>query len=88
MTAKGWHRRFDDPIPLPDGRTLTALRDAATYITKPPKREARRIGMAPAAIQVGGRRLRRRLHGDLARHTDRQDHENQRRALVVGLQRL
>jgi hypothetical protein len=29
-----WSRRFDDPIALPDGRTLEALRDAAGDITR------------------------------------------------------
>ncbi|WP_049823926.1 hypothetical protein [Bradyrhizobium sp. WSM2254] len=37
MNAKGWSRRFFDPIILPDGRKLVTLRDAATYITEPPK---------------------------------------------------
>jgi hypothetical protein len=32
-----WSSRFDDSIPLPDGRTLATLRDAATYITTLPK---------------------------------------------------
>jgi hypothetical protein len=36
---KGWHRTFDDPIPLPNGEELRILRDAANYITKLPKRE-------------------------------------------------
>ena len=27
-----WSRAFEDPIILPDGRTLRALRDAASYI--------------------------------------------------------
>ena len=27
-----WSRRFDEPIILPDGRTLRTLRDAASYI--------------------------------------------------------
>jgi hypothetical protein len=35
--AKGWKQRFDDPIPLPDGRELVTLEDAGTYITKLPK---------------------------------------------------
>jgi hypothetical protein len=39
MAAKGWSLPFDDPIPLPDGGELRTLRDAATYITKLPKRE-------------------------------------------------
>jgi hypothetical protein len=25
---KGWQRKFDEPIVLPDGRTLITLRDA------------------------------------------------------------
>jgi hypothetical protein len=36
---KGWHRRFDDPIPLPRGRQLVTLEDAGNYITKLPKAE-------------------------------------------------
>jgi hypothetical protein len=34
-----WSTSFEDPIPLPDGRRLLTLRDAATYITKLPKAE-------------------------------------------------
>jgi len=34
-----WKRPFDDPIPLPRGRQLVTLRDAALYITKLPKAE-------------------------------------------------
>jgi hypothetical protein len=37
MADRGWQRRFDDPVPLPDGRQLVTLRDAGTYITKLPK---------------------------------------------------
>jgi hypothetical protein len=32
-----WSAPFVDPIILPDGRKLTTLRDAATYITGLPK---------------------------------------------------
>jgi hypothetical protein len=39
MPDKGWSRTFDDPLPLPDCGELRTLRDAATYITKLPKRE-------------------------------------------------
>jgi hypothetical protein len=39
MPDKGWHRTFDDPIPLPSGGELLTLRDAATYVTRLPKRE-------------------------------------------------
>lgn len=38
MTAdRGWKREFDEPIPLPSGRSLVTLKDAGTYITKLPK---------------------------------------------------
>jgi hypothetical protein len=36
----GWSREFDEPIVLPDGRQLVRLRDAATYVTALPKKEA------------------------------------------------
>ena len=31
-----WQREFEDPIPLPGGRKLITLRDAADYITSLP----------------------------------------------------
>jgi hypothetical protein len=34
-----WSRRFEDPITLTDGRTLSTLRDAGDYITSLPKAE-------------------------------------------------
>jgi hypothetical protein len=34
-----WNQEFVDPIPLPKGKQLVTLRDAATYITKLPKAE-------------------------------------------------
>ena len=36
---KGWQRPFDEPIPLPRGRQLVRLEDAARYIQKLPKAE-------------------------------------------------
>jgi hypothetical protein len=36
---RGWKRPFDDPIPLPRGRQLVTLKDAADYIMKLPKTE-------------------------------------------------
>src|ERR1700724_2219236 len=39
MAAKGWSKPFDDPIPLPRGRQLVTLKDAARYIQKLPKAE-------------------------------------------------
>ena len=40
MADKGWQRKFEDPIPLPGGRKLVTLRDAADYITGLPKKES------------------------------------------------
>lgn len=41
MTSKtGWQRKFEDPIPLSDGKKLVTLRDAADYITALPKKES------------------------------------------------
>jgi hypothetical protein len=34
-----WDQRFNEPIPLPRGKPLVTLRDAALYITKLPKAE-------------------------------------------------
>jgi hypothetical protein len=39
-SLRGWRREFDDPIPLPGGRVLVTLRDAATFITTLSKKEA------------------------------------------------
>ena len=35
-----WSTSFEDPIPLPNGRTLLTLKDAADYITRLPKSES------------------------------------------------
>jgi hypothetical protein len=40
VADSGWQRKFEEPIPLPDGRELVTLRDAATYITALSKKEA------------------------------------------------
>jgi chromosome segregation and condensation protein ScpB len=40
MADNGWQRKFEEPIPLPDGRKLVTLRDAADYITSLPKKES------------------------------------------------
>jgi hypothetical protein len=34
-----WERSFEEPIPLPKGKPLVTLRDAANHITKLPKAE-------------------------------------------------
>jgi hypothetical protein len=40
ISQVSWSREFEDPIPLPDGRMLITLRDAADYITSLPKKES------------------------------------------------
>jgi len=40
MSESGWQRRFEDPILLPDGRSLHTLRDAVDYITDLPKEQS------------------------------------------------
>jgi hypothetical protein len=40
MADNGWQRKFEDPIPLPKGRQLVTLKDAADYIMKLPKPES------------------------------------------------
>jgi hypothetical protein len=37
--AKGWSRKFEDPIDLPCGRQFVTLEDAGNYIAKLPKAE-------------------------------------------------
>jgi hypothetical protein len=39
ISNRGWSREFEDPIPLPRGRQLVTLQDAADYILKLPKAE-------------------------------------------------
>jgi hypothetical protein len=34
MASKGWLTRFDEPIVLDDGTTLSTLRDAIHYLAK------------------------------------------------------
>jgi hypothetical protein len=48
---RGWKRRFEDPIPLPRGRQLVTLEDAARYIQKLPKAE-QRIEEWQTAVEV------------------------------------
>ena len=40
MVNHGWQRKFEDPIPLPNGRQLVTLKDPADYIMKLPKKES------------------------------------------------
>ena len=46
-----WSREFDEPIALPDGRTLITLRDAASYMMGLPSKE-KRLPEWQAAMQA------------------------------------
>ena len=46
MADNGWQRKFEDPIPLPNGKKLVTLRDAADYITGLPGEGNRPAGLA------------------------------------------
>jgi hypothetical protein len=51
ISARGWKRPFEDPIPLPRGRQLVTLEDAGKYIQKLPKAE-QQIEEWQTAIEV------------------------------------
>jgi hypothetical protein len=36
MAEVNWSRRFDDPIPMPDGRIISTIGEAAEYATSLP----------------------------------------------------
>jgi hypothetical protein len=70
-----WSSRFDDPIPLPDGRLIVTLRDAGAYITKLPKAEHERNAYS-------GREPNSRK----CRHSDRFPHRPLPEAATFGVQ--
>jgi hypothetical protein len=86
MREKGWSRPFDDPIPLPRGRTLVTLQDAGNYITELPKAEhtAPEWQAAMQALMIvarGGPTMLARIGvmTELNRHVERAfnpDHKN------------
>jgi hypothetical protein len=67
---RGWQRRFEEPVQLPDGRTLVTVRDAATYITSLPKKESA-LPEWQAAIEALTMLARIGLMRALNRHVER-----------------
>jgi hypothetical protein len=51
MPGKGWKCPFDDPIPLPRGRQIVTLEDAAMHIQRLPKDE-HQLEVWQAAIEA------------------------------------
>ena len=56
MAKRGWSKPFEDPIVQPDGRKLVTLKNAADYIMKLPKAEARKMADRDQLPNHGGRR--------------------------------
>jgi hypothetical protein len=50
--ATGWKRKFDEPIPVPKGKPLHTLKDAAAYILKLRKAEQSKLCWQTAAEAV------------------------------------
>jgi hypothetical protein len=48
-----WSSPFDDPIPVPKGKPLLTLKDAADYITKLPETDQRHSAWHAAANRGG-----------------------------------
>ena len=49
MAAKGWRLPFDDAIPLPGGKQMVTLENAARYVQHLPASEQRdRTGSSPS----------------------------------------
>jgi len=57
-----WSRAFDEPIPLPRGRQLITLKDAANYVQKLPKAE-QDLEEWQAAVKAYAQKWRCRLAG-------------------------
>jgi hypothetical protein len=60
MTKADWSRRFDNPIPMPDGSTVQTIGEAAAYAAKLPKR----IGKSPPWQHVARDLSRASKHPD------------------------
>jgi hypothetical protein len=65
-----WSRPFDDPISLPNGRTLRTLRDAASYIMASPGK-TRQSDEWQAAIEALLMHARIGMLRALNRHVER-----------------
>jgi hypothetical protein len=58
----GWKRPFDDPIELPDCRSLVTLEDAGDYITRLPKAELDEWQTAIEALMMAADGRRPLMH--------------------------
>jgi len=95
-SPQGWSRAFDDPIPLPRGRQLVTLKDAASYIQKLPKAEQdldewqAAVEALLLVVELSGPTLMARIgvlralnrHVERVFNPDRKDHHWGRRKLA------
>ena len=92
---KGWSRKFEDPITLPNGKTLVTLKNAADFIMKLPKAEQKHekwlVAIEVLIIAAEGRGplmharigVMQALNRDKPRvFTDRKDHHWGKRKLA------
>ncbi len=64
-----WSRRFEDPIPMPDGRIIRTIGEAAEYASLPrktgaTKRWQRAAKVGHEAAEHGGPKVRRATIGE------------------------
>jgi hypothetical protein len=87
MAATGWKRPFANPIPLPGGRQLVTLEDAAGYIMKLPKAraESRRVASGDRMPNPG--RREKWTHHDGAHRHDEGAQSPRRARVQSGSQR-
>jgi hypothetical protein len=52
MVKKGWSRRFDEPIALPDGTELTTLREAVAYLARTVRKAEQAMPEVLAAAEI------------------------------------
>jgi hypothetical protein len=52
--TKGWSRRFDEPIELPDGRKLRTLKEAIAWLAKEIPKSEHTLVCCDAASTVSG----------------------------------
>jgi hypothetical protein len=84
---KGWSRKFEDPVTLPDGRELVTLKQAADFVMALPKAEQAHekwlVAIKVLIMAAEGRGplmharigIMRALHRNVERvFTDRKDH--------------
>ena len=52
MEERGWQRKFDDPIELPDGTRLNTLREAVAYLAETVPKSERDMPAVTTAAEM------------------------------------